>query len=386
MNGVKSERANEPAVFLTLLVTGLEMNTHDNLAGFFDWRCAQQPDALAYAFVRDTLETADALTFTALHRQVHGLAAELVRHSEPGDRVLLVYPPGVEFVRAFWACMVTGRIAVPVPAPDPVRFKNNAPRLRAIILDAQASLVLTHRELLEPARSFRDADGATGARWIASDDLGKAQPPATEHAAVALGPDSVAYLQYTSGSTSTPRGVIITHANVLAQCRTSAEAVGVNGQRSRLLCWLPHFHDYGLVFGTLLPFHAGVPSYLMSPLTFLRRPLRWLEAVARFGITHTGAPNFAYVACIKALAQQPDWAADLSALVSSSCGAEPIHPDTPALFHAAFAPHGLNPSTFAAAYGMAETVLGVTATAPGAATTIMSLDAAQLDGHHLRCV
>ncbi len=138
MNGVKPERANGPAVFLTLLVTGLEMNTHDNLAGFFNWRCAQQPDALAYAFVRDTLETADSLTFTALHRQVHGLAAELVRHSEPGDRVLLVYPPGVEFVRAFWACMVTGRIAVPVPAPDPVRFKNNAPRLRAIILDAQA--------------------------------------------------------------------------------------------------------------------------------------------------------------------------------------------------------------------------------------------------------
>ncbi len=383
MNGVKPERANGPAVLLTFLVTGLEMNTHDNLADFFNWRCTQLPDALAYAFVRDTLETPDLLTFTELHRQVHGLAAELVRHSEPGDRVLLVYPPGLEFVRAFWACMVTGRIAVPVPAPDPVRFKNNAPRLRAIILDAQATLVLTHRELLEPAMSFRNADGAAGARWIATDAVGEPQAPSTEHAAAALGADSVAYLQYTSGSTSTPRGVIITHANVLAQCRTSGEAVGVNGQRSRLLCWLPHFHDYGLVFGTLLPFHAGVPSYLMSPLTFLRRPLRWLEAVARHGVTHTGAPNFAYVACIKALAQQPDWSADLSALVSSSCGAEPIHPDTPALFHGAFAPHGLKPSAFAAAYGMAETVLGVTATAPSAATTIMALDGVQLALHNV---
>jgi acyl-CoA synthetase (AMP-forming)/AMP-acid ligase II len=304
------------------------MTTLNNLGSFFRWRCRRQPDALAYAFVRDTLEIDESISFAQLEAQVETLAGLVAAHSRLGDRVLLVYPSGLEFVRAFWACMLTGRIAVPVPAPDPVRFKNNAPRLRAIIHDAQAALVLTNQSLLEPARAFRDDDGqGTGAPWLATDVAPEA--PAVHAGAgqadaalpVPVGPDSIAYLQYTSGSTSSPRGVILTHANVLAQARTGAAAIGVDSQHSRLLCWLPHFHDYGLVFGSLVPFCAGVPSYLMSPLTFLRRPLRWLEAIDRYRISHTGAPNFAYVACVKALAQQPEWQADLGALVSSSCGA-----------------------------------------------------------------
>ena len=360
------------------------MMTMNNLASFFKWRCQQQPGALAYAFVRDTLEIAESMTYAQLAVQVNALAGRIAQHSQQGDRVLLVYPPGLEFVRAFWACMVTGRIAVPVPAPDPVRFKNNAPRLRAIIVDAQASLVLTNKELLEPARSFRDDEGVGAAHWLATDGAPMDAALPAVPTPISLGPDSVAYLQYTSGSTSTPRGVIITHANVLAQCHAGATAIGVNSLHSRLLCWLPHFHDYGLAFGTLEPFHAGTPSYLMSPLTFLRRPLRWLDAIARYGITHTGAPNFAYVACVKALAQHPDWTADLASLVSSSCGAEPIHPDTPDHFHAAFASHGLHASTFAPAYGMAEAVLGVTATPPGAPVHVLELDGQMLARQSVR--
>ncbi len=349
--------------------------TLNDLGSFFSWRCQQQPDALAYAFVRDTLEVEESVSYAQLQSQVQALAQRVRAESQFGDRVLLVYPSGLEFVRAFWACMLTGRIAVPVPAPDPVRFKNNAPRLRAIIRDAQAALVLTNQQLLEPAQAFRDDDGqGTGATWIATDVAPEAQAVPPDPAPLApIGPASIAYLQYTSGSTSSPRGVILTHANVIAQARTGGAAVGVEAQSSRLLCWLPHFHDYGLVFGTVLPFCAGVPSYLMSPLTFLRRPLRWLDAVGRFRISHTGAPNFAYVACVKALAQQTGWQADLSSLLSSSCGAEPIHPDTPLHFQTAFAPHGLRADVFAPAYGMAETVLGVTATPPRAAVPVLSL-------------
>ena len=360
------------------------MTTLNHLGSFFAWRCRQQPEALAFAFVRDTLEIGQSMTYAQLESQVTALAALIRQHTEVGDRVLLVYPPGLEFVRAFWACMVSGRVAVPVPAPDPVRFKNNAPRLRAIIVDAQASLVLTTAELLEPARSFRDDEGGTGANWVATDtaaaDGAAANAGVISPAAdVALRPDTVAYLQYTSGSTSTPRGVVITHANLLDQCASLAAGWQIRPGASRLLCWLPHFHDYGLVFGSLMPFHAGVESYLMSPLSFLRRPLRWLEAIARYGATHTGAPNFAYVACVNALGQQPDWTADLSALLSCSCGAEPIHPDAAQQFHAAFLPHGARAALFAPAYGMAEAVLGVTVTAPGVAPVVLRLDAQQLE-------
>ena len=354
----------------------------DNLAEYFNWRCRQQPDSLAYAFVRDSLEISESLSHAELQQQVNELAGQIAQQSQPGDRVLLVYPPGLDFVRAFWACVLSGRVAVPVPAPDAARLQQQLARLQAIIKDAQASLVLTHPELLTQIETLNDEQDSAAAKWLATPIEPGAATVAAAFTPPALAADNIAYLQYTSGSTSTPRGVIITHANALAQCRTGSKAVGIDAQ-SRLLCWLPHFHDYGLVFGTLVPLYRGVPSYLMSPLTFLRRPLRWLEAVARFAITHTGAPNFAYAACVKALAQQPDWHADLHSLISSSCGAEPIHPDTPARFHAAFAPHGLRPHCFAPAYGMAETVLGVTATAPGTPVPIEVLDSESLSRHEV---
>ncbi len=360
--------------------------TITSLSRFFTWRCRQEPDALAYAFVRDTLELAESVSYAQLQGQVRALAAQIAGQSHPGDRVLLVYPAGLDFARAFWACVLTGRVAVPVPAPDPVRFKNSAPRLQAIIEDARATLVLTTAELLPPAQAFFAELGGARAIWQATDPL-PAQAPDDASAidfGDAPGPDSVAYLQYTSGTTTTPRGVVLTHANVLAQCRSATDSVDITHGASRMLCWLPHYHDYGLLYGVLGPFHAGVPGYLMSPVSFLRRPLRWLEAVERFGITHTGGPNFAYAACVKALAQQPGWSARLDGLLSSSCGAEPIQARTARDFIAAFAPHGFAAGTFAPAYGMAEAVLTVTATAVGAPLRVLALDADVLTQERVR--
>ena len=255
----------------------LPPTTH-SLAELFESCCQGKPQELAYAFVRDTLELDNQLTYGELECTVRPLAGYLARRVPPGTRVLLLYPPGLDVVCAFWACMCAGLVAVPAPAPDPVRRKHSLPRLRAIIDDAQVSLVLTTSGIETVSSECTIAKDGSQIEWMATD-----QPyDQTEAVEVArLNETALAYLQYTSGSTATPRGVMISHGNVLSHCKALSLAGGVS-DRSRSLCWLPYFHDYGLLHGIIAPFYAGIPAYLMSPVTFLRRPLRWLEAVSRF--------------------------------------------------------------------------------------------------------
>ncbi|NJL16837.1 MAG: fatty acyl-AMP ligase [Nitrospira sp.] len=259
-----------------------------NLASFFQWRCRRNPNDLAYAFVRDTLDVESHVTFGELERTVSSLADSLAREARPGTRALLLYPQGLDVVYAFWACACAGLVPVPVPAPDPIRRKHSLRRLRTIIEDARVFLVLTTSGLEDVASELSIARETSQLRWIATDHHDDAAdsvewPQSTD--------TSLAYLQYTSGSTATPRGVMISHRNVLAHCKALSLAGNITDS-SRSLCWLPYFHDYGLLHGIIAPFYVGIPAYLMSPITFLRRPLRWLEAVARFGITHSGGPNF----------------------------------------------------------------------------------------------
>ena len=164
---------------------------------------------------------------------------------------------------------------------------------------------------------------------------------------------------------------MVSHGNVLAHCKALSLAGGVS-DRSRSLCWLPYFHDYGLLHGIIAPFYAGIPAYLMSPVTFLRRPLRWLEAVSRFAITHSGGPNFSYESCLRAVRQQQEWQADLSTWMVASCGAEPIHPDTVEQFIETFGPQGFRRTSFAPAYGLAEATLLVTMKQTGAEPTFLT--------------
>jgi amino acid adenylation domain-containing protein len=352
-------------------------NTVATLVEVLDGCRNQRPDALAYAFVRDDLSLVESLTRGEFAAQVAGCAAIIERHTAKGDRVALVYPAGLDFVRAFWACLLCGRIAVPMSTPDPARFKHSAPRLRAVFDDAQVALVLSTAEMAEAAADLQSRK----APWLVLEhhltSAASAGAPALD-----ITGNSVAYLQYTSGSTGTPRGVKITHANVIAQC-SSLKSAGGGDITSRLCVWLPHYHDYGLVFGVLLPPLVGAPSYLMSPLTFLRRPLRWLGAIDRYRITHTGAPNFAYAACVRALGEH-GWSGNLDCLENASCGAEPIHPEVGRRFVETFAGFGLRESAFAPAYGMAETVLDVSLKPAGRSALIRSFDADALEQGRVR--
>ncbi|UVT16100.1 MAG: amino acid adenylation domain-containing protein [Nitrospira sp.] len=346
----------------------------NNLADLFEFRCRSNQNALAYAVVRGNLELADQLTYSQLERAVRSLADRLAREVPPGTRALLLYPQGIEVICAFWASVCAGLVPVPVPAPDLVRRKQSLPRLRAIIDDAEVSLVLTTSDIETLSSEFSLAEEVGQFKWMATDQpYGPADPvelPRPTRSALA-------YLQYTSGSTAAPRGVMVDHGNVLAHCRALSVA-GAVSDNSRSLCWLPYFHDYGLLHGIIAPFYAGIPAYLMSPITFLRRPLRWLEAISRFAITHSGGPNFSYEACLRAVRQQGKWEADLSTWMVASCGAEPIHADTVERFINTFGPHGFRRTAFAPAYGLAEATLLVTMKRVGAEPTFLKVEAEAL--------
>ncbi len=345
-----------------------------SLADLFEYCCHQKPQELAYASVRDTLELESQLTYGELDHTVRSLAGHLARKALPGTRVLLLYPPGLDAVYAFWACICAGLVPVPAPAPDPVRRKHSLPRLRAIIEDAQLSLLLTTSGIEIISSELSIAKDGSQIEWVATDqpyDL------ADVVELPRLNETALAYLQYTSGSTASPRGVMVSHGNVLSHCKAMSLAGGVS-DRSRSLCWLPYFHDYGLLHGIIAPFYAGIPAYLMSPVTFLRRPLRWLEAVSRFSITHSGGPNFSYESCLRAVRQQPGWQADLSTWTVASCGAEPIHAATVEQFIETFGPQGFRRTAFAPAYGLAEATLLVTMKQVGAEPTFLKVEAEAL--------
>ena len=236
------------------------------------------------------------------------------------------------------------------------------------------SLVLTTSGIESISSELSIAKDGSQIEWMATDQPYD-QADAVEFPR--LKRTALAYLQYTSGSTATPRGVMVSHGNVLSHCKAMSLAGGVS-DHSRSLCWLPYFHDYGLLHGIIAPFYAGIPAYLMSPVMFLRRPLRWLEAVSRFSITHSGGPNFAYESCLRAVRQQHEWQADLSTWTVASCGAEPIHADTVEQFVETFGPQGFRRTSFAPAYGLAEATLLVTMKQTGAEPTFLKVEAEAL--------
>lgn len=350
-----------------------------SLDKLFLWRCAREPHALAYAFVRDDLGLTEQYTYEELARKVNVLAKGLHRQTAPGSRVLLLFPPGLDIACAFWACVVAGLVPVPTPAPDPLRLKYSLPRLRSIFHDAAASLVLTataNDAIIEGLARGTSGEG------IACVTLDQLQEPCTGDFSIQPPTLPLAYLQYTSGSTMTPRGVMISHQNVLAQCKGLLDRAGI-GRDSRSLCWLPYFHDYGLMHGIIGPFYAGIPAFLMSPFTFLRRPLRWLEAIDRWAITHSGAPNSAYDSCVKALQKQKNWSSDLQRWSVASCGAEPIHPQTIDRFCDAFAPHGFARTTFMPAYGLAESTLVVSSASPDETPFVLAVSTDRLEANRV---
>ncbi|MFI9645528.1 fatty acyl-AMP ligase [Streptomyces sp. NPDC052040] len=319
-------------------------------------RSEKQPDETAYVFLRDGEEPEEALTYRDLHTAARTRAAALEARGLSGHNAVLLHPTGPEFVRALLGCMYARVTGAPVQVP---RGRAGLERLRRVADDAGTSTVLTtaavRQDLLD---RFGGLPELAGLALVDSESL--ADQAADGLPGPGPEPGDIALLQYTSGSTEDPRGVMVTHANFLANAAETDE-LWPCGPDGTVVSWLPHFHDMGMLLGIVIPLWAGIPSYLMAPESFIRRPARWLEAISRFRGTHTAAPSFAYDLCARAAWEgKATKVGDLSHWRLAANAAEPVRWATVRAFTAAFAPHGFRPGAMCPAYGLAENTLKAT--------------------------
>lgn len=333
----------------------LSQNTIEfaTLVELLQWRALHQPERLAYTFLLNGETEENHLTYGELDLQSRTIAALLQDLEVTRKRVLLLYPPGLEFIAAFFGCLYAGVVAVPCYPP---RFNRAMSRLRSIVSDAQATVVLTTTPILSNLKQwFSEAPELATLQWLATDDK-TSIILAEDWQEPAVSSNTLAFLQYTSGSTATPKGVMISHGNLLH----NSAYIDHNWEHtadSVLVTWLPHFHDMGLIYGIIQPLYKGFRCFLMPPVSFVQQPSRWLQAISRYKATHSCAPNFAYELCVRKVTSEQRSTLDLSSWRMALNGAEPVQPKTLQRFFEAFKTCGFSWSTFCPGYGLAEATL-----------------------------
>lgn len=349
-------------------------------------RAASHGDRTAFLFLRDNdpAKDLDTMSYAALDTRARAIATALRRHCRPGDRVLLLQQPGPAFVAAYYGALYAGTIAVTTYPAHRTRLKHALPKLRDLLADADCATVLTTADVAPSfSDGWRQLFGDAGPTVLASDTIATSdadgwQDPAASH-------DTVAFLQYTSGSTSRPRGVTVTHGNLLHNVGVIARKFEVDAD-SVSASWLPPYHDMGLIGGVVTPLAIGIPTVILSPYTFLQHPVRWLQTITKVRATVTGGPNFAYDLCVRRVTPEQLTSLDLSSWRVSFTGAEPIHAETLERFSAMFSSCGFNPKTFYACYGLAESTLMVSGGEVLAGPTVAWLDRSELEaGRALVC-
>lgn len=332
-------------------------------------RAADQPDRQAYVFLDEHGAERSRLTYGELHARALGVASRLAEDCRPGDRALLVFPQGLEFIAAYFGCLYAQVIAVPVNSPRRNKVQEST---RAVLASCEPAAVLTLGGLeatLRPA--LEPVCGPL--RWLAVDEI--PEDPGFEPRPAA--PDTLAFLQYTSGSTAEPKGVMVSHGNLAANQAMMTRAFG-HDQDSTVVGWAPFYHDQGLIGNVLNPLYVGSACVLMSPMAFLRRPLLWLSAISRYRAHTSGGPNFAFDACVARAARGEVPELDLASWRVAFNGAEPVRPDTLRRFTETFAPFGFAPEAFFPCYGLAEATLFVTGGPRGRGPRVVTADVDEL--------
>lgn len=333
-------------------------------------RAHEAPDRRQYLFLEDGEREGACWSRADLDRKARAVAATLqARGLRKGDAALLIFPQGLDFAAALFGCMYAGVVGVPAPSPDPTRLQRTTPRLASIARNARARCVLVHSGLNE-LEQFLPPE-LPGIVWVVSDRIDDAASEGFVEVPSDI--DEVAYLQYTSGSTSEPKGVMVTHRNVLAHAR-GVQEWHPHDPAGTMVHWLPLFHDFGLVYGLLHPLYVGCDAVILSPAAFVQRPMRWLEAVSKYRGIFSPTPNFGFDLC--SLKSTPEQRArlDLSGWYVWN-GAEPIHEDTERRFVEAFAVSGFKSHQLLHAYGMAETTLCISIQTHGSDRRFVYIDA-----------
>src|SRR5687768_3254484 len=320
------------------------------------WRAANQPDRSGYTFLSDGEREEECLTYAELDRRARAVAAKLQPLVVQGERVLLLYPPGVDYIAAFFGCLYAGAIAVPAYPP---RQNRNLLRLQSVVADAQATVALTTGPVLARiAPLFSENPYLQPLRWLTTESIPAGSEAEWQDPLVTS--DSLVFLQYTSGSTSTPKGVMLTHENLLHNQRMMQLAFR-QSQDSVIVGWLPLYHDMGFLGYVLQPLFAGARCILMSPISFIQEPVRWLNAITHYRATTSGGPNFAYDLCVRKITPEQRAILDLSSWKVAFNGAEPVRSTTLDQFAATFTECGFRRQAFQPCYGLAEATLLVSA-------------------------
>ena len=324
----------------------------ETLTSLLDRRAATQASDLAYAFLAARGEVEARITFGQLATRSRGLAMAIAAHARPGDRAALVFGPGLDFVVAYFGCLYAGVVPTPLMPPRRLATRDSS---EAILRDCRPAVILTTRAVLSgPLSHARARLAEFPAPWIAVDD--PIESLASRGLAHAPAREDLALLQYTSGSTSDPKGVMVTHANLLANLDMIRLALG-NDRSSTYACWMPLYHDMGLILNVLQALHAGAACLLMAPSHFVQRPLDFLAIIDRHRVVVAGMPNFGYDLCVDRYRADQAGNLDLSSWKVAFNGAEPVNAGTIHRFQRTYARHGFDPNAFYPCYGMAEATL-----------------------------
>ncbi|MEX0866094.1 MAG: aminotransferase class I/II-fold pyridoxal phosphate-dependent enzyme, partial [Pirellulales bacterium] len=347
----------------------------DTLVHLLRHRAEHNPDDLAFVYLVNGENEEQRLTYAELDAQARAIGAWLESAGLEGQRALMLYPAGLEFVKAFFGCLYAGVTAVPT---NPPRRNHKLGRIESIVRDAGAKVALTTETLLEQIQPLlEDSAVLKSLPWQATDFvLG-----ADDWIMPDCSPETLAFLQYTSGSTGTPKGVMLSHANLMHNSALICHAFE-HTRTGKGVFWLPSYHDMGLIGGVVQPIYVGRTNVLLSPMAFLQKPVRWLAAISKYRGTTSGGPNFAYDLCVEKITDEQMEGIDLSSWLVAPNGAEPVRAETLDRFTDKFSQYGFRRQTFYPCYGMAEATLIVTGGYVAEDPVVKSFDGRALEENH----
>jgi acyl-CoA synthetase (AMP-forming)/AMP-acid ligase II len=338
----------------------------------------QQPNARAYVFLKERGGEDASLTFGQLKASATTFAARIAERALPGERAILLFQPGLDFIVTFFGCLQAGVIAVPLMVPRRASERDSS---AAILADCTPRLLITNGALKDSRPDVIERFREAPFDWLLTDGAEDAQGPAPSPARTISRAD-IAFLQYTSGSTSTPKGVMVSHGNLIENLEMIRRALGSTPESTHV-GWIPLYHDMGLVLNALHSLYVGANCVLMAPSAFMQRPLSWLRAISDYRAVEAGAPNFAYDLCVNRFRQEYAKGLDLSCWKIAYNAAEPVRADTLERFATTFAQYGFDRSALHPLYGLAEATLLVSVRRGATAPVTRTVSRAALQRHQL---